>query len=256
MADRAQIKRTLIENKELYNKWMEDSEQSHLDFYEWYAEVYLTLAGARLAAEPPHGGPCYEEGVLEGLEFAAKLTDRFEMAGLDLKPLAQEIRGLKSRVFEQENVTLDRETQAIYGPACEVIEPFGVARVPDHAPVCGNCGGATKEAVDRHFYCSNGECSNCMPTSDASATPAPSEARTITLPESVQVQRVLTVIAIWKVERDAKCDLCKKCFDLGAHGCHFDDDIVDGESESYSLGNCKAWPLSRRIKQLEEAMRP
>jgi hypothetical protein len=78
----------------------------------------------------------------------------------------------------------------------------------------------------------------------------------ITLPESVQVQRVLTVIAVWKVERDAKCEYCKGGLDLGAHGCHFDNAEIDGEEESYSVGNCKAWRLSRMIKQLEEAMRP
>jgi hypothetical protein len=72
------------------------------------------------------------------------------------------------------------------------------------------------------------------------------------LPDIIQFQRVQLVIAKWKAERDAKCHHCKQGLDLGAHGCHFED---DGD-ESITVGNCKAWPLSRRIQQLEEAMRP
>jgi hypothetical protein len=47
---------------------------------------------------PDHDGPCYEEGVLEGLEYAAKLVDRFKETELDLSPLAQQIRLLKQHV--------------------------------------------------------------------------------------------------------------------------------------------------------------
>ncbi len=65
------------------------------------------------------------------------------------------------------------------------------------------------------------------------------------------------LIAKWKVERDAKCENCAKGLGLGSHGCHYEDER--GESleigESYSVGNCKAWPLSRRIQQLEEAVK-
>lgn len=75
------------------------------------------------------------------------------------------------------------------------------------------------------------------------------------LPPPIQFQRILLIIAKWKAERDAKCDNCKKGLDLGAHGCHFENE-VDEEYGSISVGNCKAWPLSRRIKQLEEAMQP
>jgi len=74
----------------------------------------------------------------------------------------------------------------------------------------------------------------------------------IELPRIIQLERILVVLTKWKVERDAKCENCKKGLDLGAHGCHFED----SEEESYSVGNCKAWPLSRRIQQIEEAMQP
>jgi hypothetical protein len=74
----------------------------------------------------------------------------------------------------------------------------------------------------------------------------------IQLPQDIQLQRILLIVAKWKAERDSKCEDCKKGLDLGAHGCHFEDD----EEESYSVGNCKAWPLSRRIKQIEEACQP
>jgi hypothetical protein len=63
-------------------------------------------------------------------------------------------------------------------------------------------------------------------------------------------EKLWALLNEWKVERDAKCDACRRGLDLGAHGCHFDGDA----EESYSVGNCKAWPLSRRIKQLEEAI--
>lgn len=76
------------------------------------------------------------------------------------------------------------------------------------------------------------------------------------VPDTIQVQRILLVIAKWKAERDTKCENCKNGLDLGAHGCHYEDGEVDSEVESYSVGNCKAWPLSRRIQQLEEAMKP
>ena len=56
-----------------------------------------------------------------------------------------------------------------------------------------------------------------------------------------------SIVESWKVERDAKCEDCKNGLVLGRHGCHFMD---DGE-ESYSTGNCKAWPLSLRIQQME-----
>jgi hypothetical protein len=62
--------------------------------------------------------------------------------------------------------------------------------------------------------------------------------------------KLAAIIAKWKVERDAKCDACAKGLSLGRHGCHFED---DGE-ESFSVGNCKAWPLSKRIKELEECL--
>ncbi len=73
----------------------------------------------------------------------------------------------------------------------------------------------------------------------------------IELPVAIQLQRILLVIAKWKAERDAKCENCKNGLDLGAHGCHFED----YGDESITVGNCKAWPLSRRIQQLEEAMK-
>src|SRR5262245_10023354 len=71
----------------------------------------------------------------------------------------------------------------------------------------------------------------------------------LNLPESIQLQRVLVVIYKWKAERNGKCAMCAKGLNLGQHGCHFED-TTDGE-ESYSVGNCKAWPLSRRIQQIE-----
>jgi len=74
----------------------------------------------------------------------------------------------------------------------------------------------------------------------------------IKLPGTIQFQRIGLVIAKWKAERDAKCESCKKGLALGRHGCHFED--ID--EESYTVGNCKAWPLSRRIQQLDEAMQP
>jgi len=76
---------------------------------------------------------------------------------------------------------------------------------------------------------------------------------TIQLPGTIQLQRIGLVIAKWKAERDTKCAACRQGLALGRHGCHYDGDEGD---ESYSVGNCKAWPLSRRIQQLEEAMRP
>lgn len=94
---------------------------------DWYAGKYglgpaklmVALEKGRRALEallPPeaaHDGPCYEEGVLEGLEFAAKLVDRFnEEAELNLAPLAEEIRKLAEeirklicQVFQQKNMT-------------------------------------------------------------------------------------------------------------------------------------------------------
>lgn len=78
----------------------------------------------------------------------------------------------------------------------------------------------------------------------------------IKLPHEIQIQRALLVIAQWKAERDSKCVNCKNGLDLGKHGCHFEGNESDGEYESFAVGNCKAWPLSRRIQQIEEAMRP
>jgi len=63
-------------------------------------------------------------------------------------------------------------------------------------------------------------------------------------------ERLAEILAKWKVERDGKCDACAKGLALGAHGCHFEDDT----EESYSVGNCKAWPLSNRIRQIEVAL--
>lgn len=62
------------------------------------ADLRPHVAPAEEVEEPP----TWEHGVIEGLEYAARLTDRFKMEGLDLSPLADEIRKLKSRVFPQE----------------------------------------------------------------------------------------------------------------------------------------------------------
>lgn len=62
--------------------------------------------------------------------------------------------------------------------------------------------------------------------------------------------KIEVIVAEWKVERDLKCVDCSRGLALGRHGCHWEDDA----EESYAVGNCKAWPLSRRIKQLEEAL--
>jgi len=105
----------------------------------------LRIINAELAAAPQptlesqHDGPCYEEGVIEGLEFAARLVDRFKETKLDLSPVAAEIRKLKS---------MTRDDLAVYGPACEVIEPFASQKPPtleSGEPQC-TCGVAEAES--------------------------------------------------------------------------------------------------------------
>lgn len=82
-----------------------------------------------------HDGPCYEEGILGGLEFAAKLVDRFKEADLNLAPVAEEIRKLKCQVFPYDNLT--------GGPACEVIEPYPFHKPVRQITVTGNAEGET-----------------------------------------------------------------------------------------------------------------
>jgi hypothetical protein len=72
------------------------------------------------------------------------------------------------------------------------------------------------------------------------------------IPPDPRWQKILDLIIAWKLERDAKCADCKAGLELGRHGCHYDGD----ENESYSVGNCRAFGIARKIQQLEEAMRP
>ena len=78
------------------------------------------------------------------------------------------------------------------------------------------------------------------------------------VPPDPRWQRIVELIAKWKVERDAKCDLCSKGWDLGRHGCHYEpvpEGVKVEDDYESAQGNCKAWPLSRRIQLLEEALR-
>lgn len=65
-------------------------------------------------------------------------------------------------------------------------------------------------------------------------------------------ESIRALLDVWIIERDAKCQKCLLGYGLGRFGCHFED----GPDESYSVGNCQAWPLSRRIQQIEASLNP
>jgi hypothetical protein len=71
------------------------------------------------------------------------------------------------------------------------------------------------------------------------------------LPPDPRWKRISDLIATWKIERDAKCYMCREGLPLGRYGCHYD---TDSGEESFTAGNCMAWGIAKRIQQLEEAM--